>query len=161
MSLAQFSTTSGIISSSGAFPLPPASWLPWLPVEETALPGSGWSCRICNFRDSGYQKTIPVRDVFIENCHLHTMLFPNGNNIGGIYMPKEKLESIAAIGNLIRKTRKEQRISQATLAGLSSVGTRYISDLENGKETIQIQKLLNVLNALGLGLYIYNRWDND
>lgn len=98
---------------------------------------------------------------FIENCYLHTMLFPNGNNIGGIYMPKEKLESIAAIGNLIRKTRKEQRISQATLAGLSSVGTRYISDLENGKETIQIQKLLNVLNALGLGLYIYNRWDND
>lgn len=98
---------------------------------------------------------------FIENCRLHTMLFPNGNNIGGIYMPKEKLESIAAIGNLIRKTRKEQRISQATLAGLSSVGTRYISDLENGKETIQIQKLLNVLNALGLGLYIYNRWDND
>ena len=89
------------------------------------------------------------------------MLFPNGNNIGGIYMPIEKLESIAAIGNLIRKTRKEQRISQATLAGLSSVGTRYISDLENGKETIQIQKLLNVLNALGLGLYIYNRWDND
>lgn len=76
-------------------------------------------------------------------------------------MPKEKLESIVAIGNLIRKTRKEQRISQATLAGLSSVGTRYISDLENGKETIQIQKLLNVLNALGLGLYIYNRWDND
>ena len=76
-------------------------------------------------------------------------------------MPKEKLESIGAIGNLIRKTRKEQRISQATLAGLSSVGTRYISDLENGKETIQIQKLLNVLNALGLGLYIYNRWDND
>lgn len=76
-------------------------------------------------------------------------------------MPKEKLKSIAAIGNLIRKTRKEQRISQATLAGLSSVGTRYISDLENGKETIQIQKLLNVLNALGLGLYIYNRWDND
>ena len=76
-------------------------------------------------------------------------------------MPKAKLETIAAIGNLIRKTRKEQRISQATLAGLSSVGTRYISDLENGKETIQIQKLLNVLNALGLGLYIYNRWDND
>ena len=76
-------------------------------------------------------------------------------------MSKEKLQSIVAIGELIRKTRKEQKISQSTLAGLSSVGTRYISDLENGKETIQIQKLLNVLNALGLGLYIYNRWDND
>lgn len=76
-------------------------------------------------------------------------------------MPKEKLQTVLAIGELIRKTRKAQKISQATLAGLSSVGTRYISDLENGKETIQIQKLLNVLNALGLGLYIYNRWDVD
>ena len=41
------------------------------------------------------------------------------------------------------------------------VGTRFISDLENGKGTIQIQKLLDVLNALGLGLYIFNRWEND
>ncbi len=76
-------------------------------------------------------------------------------------MSKEKLQTVSAIGELIRKTRKAQKISQSTLAGLSNVGTRYISDLENGKETIQIQKLLNVLNALGLGLYIYSRWDTD
>jgi HTH-type transcriptional regulator / antitoxin HipB len=76
-------------------------------------------------------------------------------------MSKEKLQTVSAIGELIRKTRKSQKISQSTLAGLSNVGTRYISDLENGKETIQIQKLLNVLNALGLGLYIYSCWDTD
>jgi len=76
-------------------------------------------------------------------------------------MPHIKLNNASEIGALIRRTRKQQGISQAMLAGLASVGTRFISDLENGKETIQIQKLLNVLNALGLGLYIFNRWEND
>ena len=53
-------------------------------------------------------------------------------------MAKEKLQMTAAIGALIRRTRKQQGVSQAVLAGLSMVGTRFISDLENGKETIQM-----------------------
>ncbi len=76
-------------------------------------------------------------------------------------MAKVKLQTAAEIGALIRTTRKKQRVSQAVLAGLASVGTRFISDLENGKGTIQVQKLLDVLNALGLGLYIFNRWEDD
>ena len=76
-------------------------------------------------------------------------------------MAKVKLQTAAEIGALIRSTRKEQHVSQTALAGLASVGTRFISDLENGKGTIQVQKLLDVLNALGLGLYIFNCWEND
>ena len=76
-------------------------------------------------------------------------------------MAKVKLQTAAEIGALIRTTRKKQRVSQAVLAGLASVGTRFISDLENGKGTVQVQKLLDVLNALGLGLYIFNRWEDD
>ena len=76
-------------------------------------------------------------------------------------MAKVKLQTVSEIGALIRATRKRQRVSQAVLAGLASVGTRFISDLENGKGTVQVQKLLDVLNALGLGLYIFNRWEND
>ncbi len=76
-------------------------------------------------------------------------------------MTKKKLQSAQEIGNLIRATRKAQKISQEQLAGVASTGTRFISDLENGKGTIQVEKLLNVLNALGLGLYIFNRWEND
>ena len=89
------------------------------------------------------------------------MLFPNGNKNDGGNMSKVKLQTAAEIGALIRAKRKEQHVSQAILAGLASVGTRFISDLENGKGTIQIQKLLDVLNALGLGLYIFNRWEKD
>lgn len=76
-------------------------------------------------------------------------------------MKKEKLQSVQEIGALIRATRKEQGISQEQLAGVAATGTRFISDVENGKGTIQVQKLLRVLNALGLGLYIFNRWEND
>ncbi len=76
-------------------------------------------------------------------------------------MARVKLQTAAEIGALIRSTRKGQHISQTVLAGLASVGTRFISDLENGKGTIQVQKLLDVLKALGLGLYIFNRWEND
>jgi y4mF family transcriptional regulator len=76
-------------------------------------------------------------------------------------MTKKKLQSAQEIGNLIRATRKAQGISQEQLAGVASTGTRFISDLENGKGTIQVEKLLNVLNALGLGLYIFNRWENN
>lgn len=76
-------------------------------------------------------------------------------------MPHEKLTTVAEIGKLIQRTRKEQGVSQMMLAGLSGTGTRFISDLENGKPTIQLQKILQVLNALGLGLYIYSRWDRD
>ena len=78
-----------------------------------------------------------------------------------VSLAKVKLQTAAEIGSLIRETRKRQHVSQVVLAGLASVGTRFISDLENGKGTIQIQKLLDVLNALGLGLYIFNRWEND
>jgi len=74
---------------------------------------------------------------------------------------KEKLQSAEAIGALIRTTRKAQGLSQTELAGVANTGVRFISDLENGKGTIQIRKLLNVLNALGLGLYIFNRWENE
>ncbi len=74
-------------------------------------------------------------------------------------MSKEKLESSKAVGQLIRNTRKAQGLSQFELAGVANTGIRFISDLENGKGTIQLQKLLSVINALGLGMYIYSRWE--
>jgi len=53
------------------------------------------------------------------------------------------------IGKLVRKSRKEQGLSQAEAAGYLNVGTRFLSDLENGKPTVQLEKVLHVLNGLG------------
>ena len=62
----------------------------------------------------------------------------------------KKLKSVADIGIQVRHIRKEQKVSQDTLAGLAG----YISELERGKETARIRELLKLLDALGAGLYI-------
>lgn len=75
-------------------------------------------------------------------------------------MNKNKLQTADEIGALIRNIRKEQHISQEELAGLAGTGVRFISELENGKATVQLDKLLKVIEALGMGLYIFNRWED-
>lgn len=74
-------------------------------------------------------------------------------------MEFNKLVSTKDIGLLIKTTRNAQGVTQEQLAGVANTGIRFISDLENGKPTIQVNKLLNVLSALGLGMYIFSKWD--
>ena len=54
------------------------------------------------------------------------------------------------LGRIVRKTRKEMGVRQADLALTSGTGLRFISDLENGKPTCQIGKVLKVLQTLGI-----------
>lgn len=56
------------------------------------------------------------------------------------------------LGNLVRERRKRQSLTQADLAGVSGVGVRFIVDLEAGKETAQIGKVLHILKMLGIKL---------
>jgi HTH-type transcriptional regulator/antitoxin HipB len=68
-----------------------------------------------------------------------------------------KLSSSAELGRLVRKIRKEQGLTQLDVAGLGGLSNRFIIDLERGKETLQIQKVLNVLALLGLELTVRKR----
>ena len=63
-----------------------------------------------------------------------------------------------ALAKLIQQTRKEQGLTQEDVSGLTGVGRRFISEVENGKETAQIGKILLILGALGIGLYMINKW---
>ena len=74
-------------------------------------------------------------------------------------MNKENLLAPEAVGKLVLAERKRQGLTQLQLAGLANTGIRFVSDLENGKGTVQLQKLQAVLAALGLGLYIHSPWD--
>jgi len=76
-------------------------------------------------------------------------------------MAKEELQSCEAVGKRIRELRRAQGITQAQLAGLANTGIRFIGDLENGKETCHIGKMLRVLSALGVGMYIYSPYDKE
>jgi len=63
------------------------------------------------------------------------------------YTPEE-------IGRLVRDTRKTLKVTQQDLALTSGTGLRFIIDLEKGKPTCQIGKVLTVLQTLGLRLEI-------
>jgi y4mF family transcriptional regulator len=75
---------------------------------------------------------------------------------------KNKAATAADIGAAIRKKRKEDGLTLADAAALCGVGYRFMSDLENGKATAQVGKVLQVLTALGLDVYIESRsWPNE
>ncbi|MEI7673438.1 MAG: transcriptional regulator [Syntrophales bacterium] len=71
-----------------------------------------------------------------------------------------KVSTSKEIGRLIARKRKEIGLKQEIAAGLSDVGTKFLSQLENGKETAEIGKALQVLSKLGLELYIFPRSAN-
>jgi len=54
------------------------------------------------------------------------------------------------LGKLIKNRRKNLGMKQADLALVSGTGVRFISDLENGKETCEIGKVLKVLENMGM-----------
>ena len=76
-------------------------------------------------------------------------------------MKHEQLYSVADVGKLILAERKRQKLSQLQLAGLANTGIRFVSDVENGKGTVQLQKLLAVISALGLCMFVYSPWSES
>ena len=72
-------------------------------------------------------------------------------------MEKRVLNS-KELGILIRETRKSQNFTQNDLAGVTGVGRRFISDLENGKETAHLGKTLHIITSLGIVLTASHKW---
>ena len=59
-----------------------------------------------------------------------------------------------SLGLLLRRERKAQNLKQAELAAVSGVGIRFIVDLEAGKPTLQLEKVLRVITTLGCDIAI-------
>lgn len=55
-----------------------------------------------------------------------------------------------SIGELVRNTRKTMGVTQKDLAMTSGTGLRFIIDVEKGKTTCQLGKVLTVLHTLGI-----------
>lgn len=68
-----------------------------------------------------------------------------------------KIKSTQDLGQLVREHRLAQKMTQADILGLANTGNRFIVELENGKPTVQFQKVLDVLDALGLELAIQKK----
>ena len=56
------------------------------------------------------------------------------------------------LGKAIRECRKRDGLTMVEAAGLVNVGVRFLSELENGKPTVRLDKLLQVVHGLGLEL---------
>ncbi|NLG31589.1 MAG: helix-turn-helix transcriptional regulator [Acholeplasmataceae bacterium] len=69
-----------------------------------------------------------------------------------IIIPRGNIMNAKQIGNLVRNKRKELGITQAYLAAVANTGVRFISDLENGKPTVELEKTLHVLRVLNIKL---------
>lgn len=61
------------------------------------------------------------------------------------------------LGSLISAERKRQGLTQADLAGYAGVGVTFLSQLENGKGTAEVDKALTVLATLGIDLVAQRR----
>ncbi|WP_019216001.1 helix-turn-helix transcriptional regulator [Legionella tunisiensis] len=64
------------------------------------------------------------------------------------------IQSADKIGAFIRKVRKKLGVTQRDLALTAGTGLRFIIELENGKPTCQIGKILQVLQVLGIQLHL-------
>jgi y4mF family transcriptional regulator len=64
------------------------------------------------------------------------------------------IRSSVELGAVIREQRKRLALKQLDLAGLGNTGNRFIVDLENGKPTVQLQKVLDLMDLLGLEVVV-------
>ncbi len=64
-------------------------------------------------------------------------------------MQQLRVSSLKEIGQVIRAERKARKLNQTMFAAYCGVGRRYLSDLENGKETIEAGRAIEIINLLG------------
>ena len=60
------------------------------------------------------------------------------------------LQEVGQLAEFVRSNRKRQKVTQVQLSQLANVGVRFVRDLEDRKPTLQFDKLLQVLQALGV-----------
>ncbi|MFO1369782.1 MAG: helix-turn-helix domain-containing protein [Marinagarivorans sp.] len=63
---------------------------------------------------------------------------------------KIPINSAAAVGRVVRASRKAQKIRQDDAAGSIGVSENFLGKIERGSETVQWGKLFQVLEGLGI-----------
>jgi y4mF family transcriptional regulator len=58
--------------------------------------------------------------------------------------------TVAELGSEVRRVRKMLNLTQTDLALTSGTGARFIRELEHGKATCHIGKVIRVLETLGI-----------
>lgn len=68
-----------------------------------------------------------------------------------------KITDSKSLGRAIRERRKDLNYTQAYLADFTGLSVSFISDLERGKPTAEIEKTIRLINILGMDVYVEKR----
>lgn len=68
-----------------------------------------------------------------------------------------KIIDSKSLGQAIRERRKELKYTQAYLSEFTGLSVTFISDLERGKPTAEIEKTIRLVNVLGMDLFVEKR----
>lgn len=77
---------------------------------------------------------------------LAQLIFPFGN----VRFNNMDIRNPIDISVAVKKRRKSLSLTQAKCAAFCGVGLRFFSELENGKQSLHLGKVLQVLQMLGL-----------
>ncbi|MGM0855894.1 MAG: helix-turn-helix transcriptional regulator [Pseudomonadota bacterium] len=65
----------------------------------------------------------------------------------------QPIDTAKRLGLIIRQVRKRQGLTLETLAGLCGVSIRFLSELENGRDSCGMGRVLRVLETLGIEIF--------
>jgi transcriptional regulator with XRE-family HTH domain len=72
-------------------------------------------------------------------------------------MDSPDAETLKRVGKAIREARLRRGLSQQQLADLVGLNRQYLIDLEHGRGTTQLQRLVMLIHALGLDVRVIDR----
>lgn len=72
-------------------------------------------------------------------------------------MSDHRIRTPEELGARVRERRTQLSLTQGELADVARVSPRFVSELENGKQTAQLAGIQRVLAALGLDFYLDTR----
>ena len=68
-----------------------------------------------------------------------------------------RVKNSIELGNEIRKRRKKLGYTQLDVSSRTGMSTSFISEVENGKETSELGKVMLLLSVLGLNIFVEER----
>lgn len=67
------------------------------------------------------------------------------------------ISTMSELGKIMRTFRKNQGLTLEQVSGITRLSVRFLSEIERGKETAEVGKVLMALNKLGLDVIVQPR----
>ena len=88
---------------------------------------------------------------FASTSGIRLRIFPIGKMSA---LQRTSVRTVAELGAVVRRLRRAQGLTQVELGELALVGARFIGELERGKRSVQLDKVLAVLGAVGVDVQL-------